>query len=329
MSTERQNAPYRSVYLKGCGEVLLAEARLIEIIISSMKKIKRKHTHNRSEPVRTSQFKKRKGTLWENDNHKEINEGSNSLPLYDERKSSNRQLWIFGYHAVVAALRNQRRRIFRILTTTEGAERIMKTIPDSLPEIVNRKTIEQLLPKGAVHQGIALLVSPIEPMPLDQLLLNTDENTVVLILDQVTDPQNIGAAARNAAAFGAKALILTDRYSTSAEATLMKTASGALEILPLVRVANLARTLVKLKNAGYWCIGLADDAQKSIGSTPLDGRIALIMGSEGRGLRHLTRSHCDMLLSLPTKAPITAINIAAATAVVLYEITRWQKNTLD
>lgn len=231
-------------------------------------------------------------------------------------------LWLYGYHAVLAAIRNPRRAKDRLLTTAEGASKIRRDAPDAAPEIVDRSAIEKLLPRAAVHQGIALSVQPIEPATLEQILEEAATDAVVLVLDQVTDPQNIGAALRNAAAFGASAVVLTTRHSTSAEATLAKAASGALDVIPIARATNLARALDQLKDAEFWCIGLADTATDRLDAAPFGGRVALIMGAEGSGLRRLTRKHCDMLVSLPTQPPITSINIAAAAAVALYEISR-------
>ncbi len=228
--------------------------------------------------------------------------------------------WLYGYHAVLAAIRNPQRQRDRFLATTEAAARVRSDEPSAVPEIVDRQSLDKLLPHGAVHQGIALSVHALAPTALEQILADAAANAVILVLDQVTDPQNVGAALRNAAAFGATALILTERRSTSAEATLAKAASGALETLPLVRVTNLARALDQMKTAGFWCIGLAETAKERLASAPLDGRVALILGSEGSGLRRLTRKRCDMLIALPTQPPITSINIAAASAVALYEV---------
>ena len=221
---------------------------------------------------------------------------------------------------MLAAIRNPQRQRDRFLATTEAAARVRSDEPSAVPEIVDRQSLDKLLPHGAVHQGIALSVHALAPTALEQILADAAANAVILVLDQVTDPQNVGAALRNAAAFGATALILTERRSTSAEATLAKAASGALETLPLVRVTNLARALDQMKTAGFWCIGLAETAKERLASAPLDGRVALILGSEGSGLRRLTRKRCDMLIALPTQPPITSINIAAASAVALYEV---------
>ncbi len=247
-----------------------------------------------------------------------------------DKKSDPSQLWLYGHHAVLAALRNPQRVGNRLLATPEGAAKLQKdrpdTRPETKPEIVDRQMLEKLLPRGAVHQGIALSVRPLAPISLDQLLADAAADAVILVLDQVTDPQNVGAAIRNASAFGATALILTARRSTTAEATMAKAASGALEVLPLVRVPNLARALDQMKAAGFWCIGLADTATERLESAPLDGRVALVLGAEGSGLRRLTRTHCDILVSLPTQPPIRSINIAAASAVALYEVARSRSN---
>ena len=247
----------------------------------------------------------------------------------DSKSSAHLEHWLYGYHAVLAALRNPRRERSRFLATTEAAARIRRDEPSAGPEIVDRQILDKLLPHGAVHQGMALSVRAIAPTALEQILADAAANAVILVLDQVTDPQNVGAALRNAAAFGATALILTERRSTSAEATLAKAASGALETLPLVRVTNLARALDQMKSAGFWCIGLAETAKERLDSAPLDGRVALILGAEGSGLRRLTRKRCDLLIALPTRPPITSINIAAASAVALYEVARRRSKPAD
>ena len=310
----------------GRGEVLLAEARLFEILISGMAKIKRenrrrsaKSGRNSSRPGRTSESPRTDGAVARSD--------ETPIARSDgDKKSDPSQLWLYGHHAVLAALRNPQRVENRLLATPEGAARLQKDRPETGPEIVDRQMLEKLLPRGAVHQGIALSVRPLAPISLDQLLADAAADAVILVLDQVTDPQNVGAAIRNASAFGATALILTARRSTTAEATMAKAASGALEVLPLVRVPNLARALDRMKAAGFWCIGLADTATERLESAPLDGRVALVLGAEGSGLRRLTRTHCDMLVSLPTQPPIRSINIAAASAVALYEVARRRSN---
>ena len=307
---------------KGRGEVLLAEARLFEILMSRMAKIKRQHRHSRAGTKRAAPRPDQTVNSPQRDNDEEAVISNKLQKRQSSVETAQTPLWLYGYHAVLAAIRNPRRAKDRLLATAEGASRIRRDVPDAAPEIIERGVIEKLLPRAAVHQGIALSVRPIEPATLEHILEEAATDAVILVLDQVTDPQNVGAALRNAAAFGATAVVLTTRHSTSAEATLAKAASGALDVIPIARVTNLARALDMLKDAEFWCIGLADTATDRLEAAPFSGRVALIMGAEGSGLRRLTRKHCDMLVSLPTQPPITSINIAAATAVALYEISR-------
>ena len=311
---------------QGRGEVLLAEARLFEILMSRMAKIKRQHRHNRAETGHASPRLDKTENLPQRDDEEEAVISNVIRKRRDGVETAQTPLWLYGYHAVLAAIRNPRRAKDRLLATAEGASRIRRDAPEAAPEIVDRGVIEKLLPRAVVHQGIALSVRPIEPATLEQILKEAATDAIILVLDQVTDPQNIGAALRNAAAFGATAVVLTTRHSTSAEATLAKAASGALDVIPTARVTNLARTLDMLKDAEFWCIGLADTATDRLDAAPFGGRVALVMGAEGSGLRRLTRKHCDMLVSLPTQPPITSINIAAAAAVALYEISRQRES---
>ena len=311
----------------GRGEVLLAEARLFEILMPRMAKIKRQHRHSRAGTRRAPPRPDQTENSPQGDNEEEA-VISNKIQIRQSGvETAQTPLWLYGYHAVLAAIRNPHRTKDRLIATAEGATKIRRDVPDAVPEIIERGVIEKLLPRAAVHQGIALSVRPIEPRPLEQILEMAATDAVILVLDRVTDPQNIGAALRNAAAFGATAVVLTTRHSTSAEATLAKAASGALDVIPIARVTNLARTLDQLKDAEFWCIGLADTATDCLEASPFGDRVALIMGAEGSGLRRLTRKHCDMLVSLPTQPPITSINIAAAAAVALYEISRQRKNS--
>ncbi|WP_119462377.1 23S rRNA (guanosine(2251)-2'-O)-methyltransferase RlmB [Rhodospirillaceae bacterium SYSU D60014] len=241
--------------------------------------------------------------------------------------------WLYGSHPVTAALGNARRHLLRLLYTAEAAttvESLTKGMSDRAtglpaPERVDRDTLTHLLPEGAVHQGLAALVRPLPAAALDEVCatLPPDEGTV-LLLDQVTDPHNVGAILRSAAAFGAAAVVLTERNAAPESGALAKAASGALEHMPLVRVTNLARALDDLKQAGFWCVGLAAEAGETLAAIPLSGRVALALGSEGAGLRRLTRERCDFLARLPTGGPIADLNVSNAAAVALYERARSQ-----
>ena len=192
-------------------------------------------------------------------------------------------------------------------------------------EQLDREDIERALPRGAVHQGLAVQASDVEPLDIDDLLRLVDgaPGACILALDQVTDPHNVGAILRSASAFGVAAVILPERHAPAASAVMAKAASGAMERVPLVRVVNLARALDQLKAANVWCVGLAGDAPQAIGEADLTGRIALVLGSEGDGLRRLTRERCDMLVRIPmARDAVESLNVSNAAAVALYEIAR-------
>lgn len=230
--------------------------------------------------------------------------------------------WIYGMHAVSAALANPVREVRRLVATAEGAERLSRSVREAAPEIVDRRILDQLLPPGAVHQGVALDAGTLEQPDLSEILAEADDQAVVLVLDQVTDPHNVGAVLRSAAAFGAAAVIQTERGAASATGVTAKAASGALEVVPLVTVTNLARALETLKSGGFWCVGLDGGAERTLAEAAPSGRVALVLGAEGAGLRRLTREHCDLLVRLPTRPPVASLNVSNAAAVALYELVR-------
>jgi 23S rRNA (guanosine2251-2'-O)-methyltransferase len=246
-------------------------------------------------------------------------------------RSGTSGFWLFGLHAVRAALANPRRHIHRILVTRElagelfeGIDRSARPRPLPTPESMDRDAIARLLPAGAVHQGAAARVEPLPYIALEDLTADLDPSApaLLVVLDQVSDPHNVGAILRSAAAFGAKGVIVTERHAAPETGTLAKSASGALDVVPLVRVGNLARALELLKKAHFWCLGFAADAPDSLPKTKLAERVALVLGSEGQGMRRLTREGCDLLLSLPTGGPIDQLNVSNAAAIALYEWAR-------
>lgn len=250
-----------------------------------------------------------------------------SRPSHSRRPSrpshgGHQSVWLFGRHAVLAAVANPERRIERILATKDFAERHAAELGSSKVEIFSREDLNHRLPAGAVHQGVAGLVAPLEDPQLDDLLARCGENALVLALDQVTDPHNVGAILRSAAAFGVAGLIVTERHSPADTGVLAKAASGALEIVPLVRAVNLARTLEQLKEAGFWLYGLDEKGEVAINGLDLAGRACIVLGAEGEGLRRLTAEKCDRLVTIPTDSRLAALNVSNAAAVAAYEWAR-------
>jgi len=229
----------------------------------------------------------------------------------------------------MAALANEARKCHRLLITAE----VLRTHRDvtmllterrMTPETVDRAAIDAIAPRGAVHQGIALSVEPLPDADIEDLaaVAQGREPAVVVVLDQVTDPHNVGAVMRSAAAFGAIGLVVTERHAPGETGTLAKAASGALEKVLLVRAVNLARALDQLKEAGFWIAGLSADASATLAAAKLTGRVAVVLGAEGTGMRHLTREHCDLLVKLPQTDAVDSLNVSNAAAVALYELFR-------
>jgi len=232
--------------------------------------------------------------------------------------------WLYGEHTVAAAIRNPRRKNRRLLVT-EDAEKSLRAAlnrPWRLPpERIERQRFGTFLTEDAVHQGVALLVEPLEPVALEDAIAASDGP--VLLLDQVTDPRNVGAILRSAAAFGAACVVLQDRHAPPETGALARAASGALDIVPVVREVNLSRAIASLQKSGVWVMGLAGDASRTLAEArPRDRRVALVLGAEDTGLRRLQRETCDELVRLPITPAMESLNVAAAAAVALYEVIR-------
>ena len=225
------------------------------------------------------------------------------------------RLW--GKHAVAAALDNPDRKLLRAWATREAAA--MMQLPNDIPvTLADAADLGRLVPNDAPHQGIVVEVEPLEEAWLDELLGGAPEKAMLLVLDQVTDPHNLGAILRSAAAFGATAVVTQDRHSPPESGVVAKAASGALERMPWVRVVNLARALEEIGEAGFWRIGLAGDVELDLKNALGPARVALVLGAEGPGLRHNTREHCDALARLPITADVESLNVSNAAAVALY-----------
>src|SRR5713226_8681381 len=237
-------------------------------------------------------------------------------------RGGHQSVWLYGRHPVLAALANPERRIERLLATREMAERHAAEVAGRPMEVLAREAMAQRLPAGAVHQGLAALVAPLEDAVLEDVLARCGEDALVLALDQVTDPHNVGAILRSAAAFRAAGLVVTERHAPADTGVLAKAASGGLEIVPLVRAVNLARTLEQLKDVGFWLYGLDERGDAAIGTLDLKGRVCIVLGAEGEGLRRLTAEKCDRLVTIPTNAALASLNVSNAASIALYEWAR-------
>jgi len=238
--------------------------------------------------------------------------------------------YFYGHHAVRAAIQNPQRHIQRLLVTESGFAQIQEAYDAALaagirrpePTFVEKEDIDRLLPRDAVHQDVMADVKPLEDVFLQDILNGLADNSTIIVLDQVTDPHNVGAILRTAAAFGATAVVVQKLHAPDITGTLAKTASGAVEHVPLVREVNLSRALEQLREAGFTCIGLDERGKTTIAEAAPRGRVALVMGAEGDGLRRLVAENCDTLAKLPTSGPIASLNVSNAAAVALYEVIR-------
>lgn len=229
---------------------------------------------------------------------------------------------LYGLHAVKAALENPDRVVKAIYCTRSLADEVASWCQPDHPELtlVEKDELDQYLPKGAVHQGIAIHVDPLDEVFLTDLVIasQTRTRTVLLMLDEVTDPHNIGAILRSMAAFGAHGLI-THRYnSPGVTGTLAKTATGAVEHVPIAEVTNLARSLQELKEAGFLVVGCDERATHDINKLPPSDNVILVLGAEGKGLRPSTRAQCDVIATIPTTGPIASLNVSNAAAIALF-----------
>jgi 23S rRNA (guanosine2251-2'-O)-methyltransferase len=223
----------------------------------------------------------------------------------------------WGKHAVAAALDNPERKVIRAWATQDAAK--FMNFPADIPvTYADVADLGRLVPNDAPHQGVVIEVAPLEDMWLADLLSDAPEKAVLLVLDQVTDPHNVGAIMRSAAAFGAIGIVTQDRHSPIEGGVLAKAASGALERVPWARVVNLARALEEIAEAGFWRIGLAGDAKTELKDALGPQRVALVLGAEGPGMRHNVRDHTDAVAKLPISDTVESLNVSNAAAIALY-----------
>jgi 23S rRNA (guanosine2251-2'-O)-methyltransferase len=230
------------------------------------------------------------------------------------RAASDAPVILYGWHTVTAALRNPARQIHRLLATENAARRLAEEGITLRPVLVRPDSIaERLLPE-AVHQGLYLETDPLPAPAIEEL----PAEGVVLVLDRITDPHNVGAIFRSAAAFAANAIVTTQRHSPEVTGALAKAASGALELVPLVNVQNLARALAALKAHGFFVAGLDSDGERDLAALPLRAPLALVLGAEGKGLRQLTKESCDAVARIDLPGAIKSLNVSNAAALALY-----------
>lgn len=227
---------------------------------------------------------------------------------------------IYGAHPVEEALKNPKRKFVKLTCTLNGAERLKPfTQPLGItPEIVNPKVLDRRVEPDAVHQGMILEAKPLRQPQLNEI----EQSGVVVMLDQVTDPHNVGAILRSCAAFQVTAVVTTARHSAEASGVLFKAASGAYEHVPFVKVTNLARAMEELRDTGFRLVGLDSEAEIALGAVDKTPPLALVLGAEGRGLRELTRKNCDVVAKLDFSGAIRSLNVSNAAAVALYVLTR-------
>ena len=222
---------------------------------------------------------------------------------------------IYGFHSVEAALKAPRRELIRLYATAAAAERLKPQIAARGVEtlVMSLEEISARAPREAAHQGVLLEARPLAPIDLSEL----PANGLVLVLDQITDPHNVGAILRTAAAFAVDALVATERHSPEFSGALAKSASGGLEYVPIASVTNLARALAEMGDMGYLRVGLDFDGPAPLDEVPLSRPLALVLGAEGKGLRRLTRERCDVLARLDLPGAIKSLNVSNACAIAL------------
>lgn len=245
----------------------------------------------------------------------------------EKRGEESQTIWFFGHHAVGDALRNPNREKLRLILSPNSAVKLKEAVEVSgmAPEIQDPRKFKAPIDPQSVHQGAALEVRPLRWGSLSELCAPRGELPVVLLLDRVTDPHNVGAILRSAEVFGARAVIAPQRHSTPETGTLAKTASGALERQPFLRIQNLVKSMKALKEMGYFIIGLDGLGQTTLAEELTKSAtqpLALVLGAEGPGLRQLTRETCDIISKIRFSGDFGSLNVSNAAAVSLYEASR-------
>ena len=243
--------------------------------------------------------------------------GRGGPPHRRNREDRDGPAILYGWHTVTLALANPRRKIRKLFVTENALRRLTDeniALNRLTPEVVRPSVIDQRLGPDAVHQGLLAEADPLPALDIDDL----PQDGIVLVLDQITDPHNVGAIMRSAAAFAVKAIVTTARHSPEATGVLAKSASGALELVPLVLVQNLARALTELNERGFLTVGLDSAGSEDLAAIPLQQPLALVLGAEGKGLRQLTRETCSAVARLDMPGDIKSLNVSNAAVLALY-----------
>lgn len=236
--------------------------------------------------------------------------------------STNGELVIYGRHAVFSAIKNKKRVIKRIIVAKENLNEFRENFGDINVDVVDKKEFLKIVPQDAVHQGFALCCSRIDTYDIRDLIDENKNNSLIVILDQVSDPQNIGAIIRSCVAFGVDGLVVQDKNSPLESGAMVKATAGTMEHIKISRVTNLSRAIEILKDNGYWVIGMDGYADTTIDKVNKDGKIALVMGSEGKGMRRLVQENCDTSVKLNISPLVESLNVSTAAAIAIYELTK-------
>ncbi len=235
---------------------------------------------------------------------------------------------LFGFHAVREAWLNPARTIHALYVTDHSAGGFEPVVAEAKkaglrrpnPIMADKKHLEKLLPQGAVHQGLALACDPLEEVSVRDMVIaaRDSDHCVLVMLDQVTDPHNVGAVMRSVSAFGGSGLIMQRKHAPAIDGVLAKAACGAAEHVPVAYETNLSRAIEELKEGGFFVFGLDEHTQRDVSMIKPGGKCVLVLGSEGEGIRRLVKEHCDEVIKLPTSGPIQSLNVSNAAAVALY-----------
>lgn len=255
--------------------------------------------------------------------HSRSHKENSKKTTYNNINSSGDAYWLYGRHSCKAALGNSYRKIKQVLVTRNAADKMREELDKlvDIVEVLDDRKLSQKLTKDAVHQGIAMLVEPLNDGNVDYRAL-AERTNIVILLDEVTDPHNIGAILRSASAFGAGAVLTTFRNSPPEGGVLAKSASGALEWVRYLRIRNLVKSIEELKLEGFQVVGLAGESDAQISAAFSAEKVAIVMGAEGKGLRQVTADACDVLAKIPMDSRQESLNVSNATAIALWEASK-------